>query len=50
MIVFDPVLMIIFLLPVPEYLTPDSEMSEFEKNMYKEDGSLEVYVLKIRKF
>ncbi|KAF3341554.1 hypothetical protein FCM35_KLT00192 [Carex littledalei] len=41
-IVFDPVLMIIFLLPVPEYPTPDCEMSEFEKSMYKEDGSLEI--------
>ncbi|KAJ1704732.1 hypothetical protein LUZ63_004511 [Rhynchospora breviuscula] len=41
-IVFDPVLMIIFLRPVPEYPTPECEMSEFEKSMYKEDGGLEI--------
>jgi hypothetical protein len=39
-------LMIIFLLPVPEYPTLDCEMTEFEKDMYKEDGSLEVDILK----
>ncbi|KAJ4809696.1 Coilin [Rhynchospora pubera] len=41
-IVFDPVLMIIFVRPVHEYPTPECEISEFEKSMYKEDGGLEI--------
>ncbi|KAJ3709050.1 hypothetical protein LUZ61_012755 [Rhynchospora tenuis] len=41
-IVFDPVLMIIFLRPVPEYPTPECEMSEYERSIYKEDGGLEI--------